>query len=167
MATDDDDLALPWTTLLETALAYGAAVSQAQGSWSTAPGETAVDLDLGTVRFTTERVTATAPVQVIGTVDTADSSWLWGWDHPSVPEPQSRHAARVRDYGLRHGIAELLTRHIPVGADDPLHYTAVAALLSRAQGLTSVSTGRAEVYMTYGTVTLTAGDGVPRSPEGL
>jgi hypothetical protein len=162
--TSDDDLALSWTALLEKAMAYGAVLSQAHASWSAAPGETAVDLDEGTVCFTTERFTVTAPVQVIGTVDTADSSWLWGWDHPSVPERLGRHAARVRDYGLRHGLTELTTRHVPVGADDPLHYTAVAALLSQAQGLTSLSTGRAEVYMTYGAVTLAAGDGVPRTP---
>jgi len=35
-------------------------------------------------------------VQIVGTLNTADSAWMWGWDHPSVPEDLGEHARAVR-----------------------------------------------------------------------
>lgn len=165
MSSTDDvaDMALPWERLLEKAMGYAGYMIEFQESWAPAGSTASVDLTAGTIRFTNERGTASAPVQVIGTVDTSDSSWMWGWDHPSVPAPQAVHAARVREYGLRHDVPDLTTRHIPVSAEEPLQFTAIAALLSRAQGLTSLSAGTADIYLTYGEVTLSP-DGDP--PDG-
>ena len=40
-----------------------------------------------------------APVQVVGTYDTEDGTWLLGRDHPSVSEPLGAFARRVRNFG--------------------------------------------------------------------
>ena len=32
------------------------------------------------------------PIQVVGTHNVADNTFLWGWDHPSVPDVLSKHA---------------------------------------------------------------------------
>ncbi|HEX8301255.1 MAG TPA: hypothetical protein VF617_06390 [Sphingomonas sp.] len=61
----------------------------------------AADLDLGFITFTNERKwIITAPVQVIGTFNSEDNSWLWGWDHPSIPAPlastRSAHGISAR-----------------------------------------------------------------------
>lgn len=46
-----------------------------------------VDQDQGLVRFTfSEGVLAEAPVQIVGTFNPEDKTFLLAWDHPSVGE---------------------------------------------------------------------------------
>ena len=52
----------------------------------------AVDLEAGTIIFTSATKMVTAPVQVIGTYTSLDRTFLWGWDHPSIPEPRRADA---------------------------------------------------------------------------
>ena len=72
--------------------------------WGLDTAAWAVDLHAGTITFTSneKELTVTAPVQVIGTYDTENSTWLWGWDHPSVSEPLGEFARRVRDFGEQY-----------------------------------------------------------------
>ncbi|MCD2515781.1 hypothetical protein LQ564_05570 [Massilia sp. G4R7] len=47
----------------------------------------AADLDTGTITFYFKNGTiASASIQIVGTYNTLDGTFLWGWDHPSVPE---------------------------------------------------------------------------------
>jgi hypothetical protein len=117
----------------------------------------AVDTDRGVITFTGPGTqAASAPVQVVGTLDPARRSWLWGWDHPSVPASLSEHARLVRAWGEEHAVAELTTRLVP-DADHLLarRFAAVACELNQARGVRSCDTGRAVVVVTFGTVTLT------------
>ena len=55
------------------------------GTWQLGKADWDIDQDAGTIVFTSPKgITATCPVQVIGTFNTEDDTWLWGWDHPSV-----------------------------------------------------------------------------------
>lgn len=117
-------------------------------------GDWAVDLDLGTITWTNARVTATAPVQVIGTYNQKDGTWLWGWDHPSVPSPASLSAKAMKAYGERHGVTSYTTRKIACTEAEAWQFAAVAAYLTGAQGAYRGPTGTTLVFMTYGTVTL-------------
>jgi len=60
-----------------------------------------VDLDTGMITFTNDvkGIIVTAPFQVIGTYDTEQDTWLWGWDHPSVSESIGEFAQRVLEFG--------------------------------------------------------------------
>ncbi|MEG8052091.1 hypothetical protein QP185_00285 [Sphingomonas aerolata] len=71
------------------------------------------DLELGIIHFSgSDGVVVSAPVQIIGTLNTDDRTWLWGWDHPSVKEPLA-HAARLcRDFGKRYGLHRFMERKI-------------------------------------------------------
>jgi hypothetical protein len=122
------------------------------GNWS-------ADLQAGTITFTNgEGWIITAPVQVIGTLNTADGSWLWGWDHPSVPDPIGEHARIVRAFGEHHGLDSLTTRMIDASEEDGWSWTALAVHLAGAQGGYRGPAGDALVYMTYGAVTIRKGD---------
>ncbi len=56
--------------------------------WQISQSDWHVDQLSGQITFTTPNgVTATCPVQILGTFNSEDSTWLWGWDHPSVQEP--------------------------------------------------------------------------------
>jgi len=126
------------------------------GLWGLGSGESwAVDLDAGTITFINEKGwEITAPVQVIGTLNTADGTWLWGWDHPSIPAPVSEHAQRVREFGEQHGLGALTTRKIEADETDGWSFTALACHLAGAQGGYRGPAGDALVFMTYGQVSI-------------
>jgi hypothetical protein len=121
-------------------------------------GRWAVDLDAGTISFSNEGLIVTAPVQVIGTYNTRDGTWLWGWDHPSVT-PQTAEAAKLlHAYGIRHGLERITTRKISCSEEEAWELTSMASYLSGAQGLYRGPSGPTLVFMTFGTVTLSKSD---------
>ncbi len=113
-----------------------------------------VDLNAGTIAFVGSKITATAPVQVIGTYNSADRSWLWGWDHPSVPPPAAFAANTKKAYGERHALKTYTTRKIVCSQPDAWQFAAVASYLTGAQGAYRGVSGTTFVFMTFGTVTL-------------
>ncbi len=123
------------------------------GLWHQDGARWDADLEAGTITFTNTRGwTIVAPVQVIGTRNTADGSFLWGWDHPSVPEPLAADARRVFDFGQAQGLEALTTRKIAAEEDDAWAFTALALHLSGANGLYRGPSGGTHVYMTFGEV---------------
>lgn len=113
-----------------------------------------VDLDAGTIRFTSATRIVTAPVQVIGTYDTLDGTFLWGWDHPSVSEAQAADARLARAFGERHDLPLFTTRMVECTEEQAWRFTAVALYLSGAQGSYRAPTGTTMVFMTFGNMTL-------------
>jgi hypothetical protein len=122
--------------------------------WGLGSADWAADLKQGLLTFTSRTTVATAPVQVIGTYNTQDETWLWGWDHPSVGPAVAGHARRVLQYGIQNEIAELTTRMLPCSQDRAWEFTALACHLSGAQGAYRGPAGKTLVFMTFGKVTL-------------
>ncbi len=118
------------------------------------------DLNTGTITFTNDEkeIMVTAPVQVVGTYDTEDSTWLWGWDHPSVSESLGEYARRVHDFGEQYGKETLTTRKIAASMDDAWEFTALACYLGDGQGGYRGVSGSTCVFMVYGPVTLNKKD---------
>lgn len=124
-------------------------------TWHLGEADWDVDLDAGEVYFTAPSgIVATCPVQIIGTYNTEDGTWLWGWDHPTVDEPLGDHARRVEAFGEKHGIDLLTTRKLECTEDDAWEFTALACHLAGAQGGYRGPMGPTLVYMTFGDVTL-------------
>jgi hypothetical protein len=115
-----------------------------------------VDLEAGTIEFTNDRGwVITAPVQVVGTYNTKDGTFMWGWDHPSVPEGSAAAAKLVRDFGERHGLEKLTTRLVKLTEDEAWELTALADYLSESTAVYRGPIGSILVYMTFGTITIT------------
>jgi len=112
------------------------------------------DLDEGVISFSGGGRLVTAPVQVIGTYNTEDGSWLWGWDHPSVPSALARDALLVRKFGERHGLSRYATRTIRCTEDEAWQFTALACHLAEASGAYRGPSGPALVFMTFHEVTI-------------
>ena len=123
--------------------------------WGIGSAAWAVDQDTGLITFTGKSVMATAPVQIVGTYNTLDGTWLWGWDHPSVHDELAGHARTVHEYGEKHGITALITRKLTCGEDEAWEFTALACHLCGTQGAYRGPAGTALVFMTFGEVTLT------------
>ncbi|MBL8868339.1 MAG: hypothetical protein JNK90_01040 [Planctomycetaceae bacterium] len=123
--------------------------------WGLGSAAWGADLEKGIITFDTDDGThVEAPLQVIGTYNTQDGTWLWGWDHPSVSEPLSQHAQLAFDYGQKHGIADLTTRKVTCSEDCCWEFTALACFLAQAQGAYRGPAGPTRVFMTFGAVNI-------------
>ena len=82
----------------------GALTAAHDGAWQLGQADWSVDQDVGTIEFTSPKgIRAVAPVQIVGTYDTEQRSWLWGWDHPSVAPALAADAKHVLAFGREHG----------------------------------------------------------------
>ena len=124
-------------------------------TWNLATASWEVDLDRGVIEFRNDKGwLISAPVEVIGTYNTLDGTFMWGWDHPSVPE-QSAHAAKqVLAYGKRHGISKMTTRVVKISEKEAWQFTALADYLTSGNGAYRGPTGKTHVFMTFGEVTI-------------
>jgi hypothetical protein len=113
-----------------------------------------VDLDAGTIRFTSATKIVTAPVQVIGTYNSLDGTFLWGWDHPSVSEEQAADARLARRFGERHNLPLFTTRMVECTEEQAWRFTAVALYLAGAQGSYRAPYGTTMVFVTFGNMTI-------------
>jgi len=87
----------------------------------------AADLNAGTITFNLpEQVTAVAPIQVVGTYNTADGTFLWGWDHPSVSVPLRSHAQLAKDWGRANRLANFTSRLVACSEEEAWGFAAVA-----------------------------------------
>jgi hypothetical protein len=116
-----------------------------QGRWD-------VDMQTGKVIFTHPEKTATADMQIVGTL--YNGTFLWGWDHPSVPAPL-RHAAQLaKKWGEEKKLEEYTQKEVPASEDKAWEFTAVAARLAKSAGTYRGRNGDAWVYMVFGPVSL-------------
>lgn len=113
------------------------------------------DLDAGIIVFQfADGLKATAPIQVVGTYNQVDGTFLWGWDHPSVPEPLRKHAAVARQWGEKNKVKNFISRKISCSENDAWGFAAVANRLSNANGVYRGPSGTTLVFMTLGEVKL-------------
>lgn len=117
-----------------------------------------VDLEAGTIAFNGETRAISAPLQVIGTYNTLDGTFLWGWDHPSVPEPLAADARLAREFGRRQNLPLFTTRKVECTQEEAWAFTSVALYLSGAQGLYRAPYGTTMVFLTFGRVTISPVD---------
>jgi hypothetical protein len=113
-----------------------------------------VDLEAGVITFTSATRRVSAPVQVIGTYNTLNGTFLWGWDHPSVPEPRRADARLARQFGQLQNLPLFTTRMIECTEEQAWSFTSVALYLSGAQGAYRGPSGTTMVFMTFGEMTI-------------
>jgi len=125
------------------------------GMWQIGQAAWSVDQDEGTITFTSPTgIIATAPVQIVGSYNTQDGTWLWGWDNPSLEAPLTEHARKVQSYGKEHGYEILTTPKLVCPEEQCWELAALACMLSGAQGAYRGPAGAVRVFMTFGKVKL-------------
>jgi hypothetical protein len=113
------------------------------------------DLETGVIVFKFAKgVTATARIQVVGTYNKTDGTFLWGWDHPSVPEPLRKHALLAKQWGQQNNVRAFASRKVKCSEDEAWGFAAVANRLANANGVYRGPAGSAFVFMTFGEVKL-------------
>ncbi len=99
-----------------------------------------------------------APVQIVGTLNPDDGSFLWAWDNPSVQMSLSGAAQLVKDFGLKHGLAEFATAKVTAGEKRAWEFTALACRLASANGAYRGLSGGPAVFMTFGELNISKRD---------
>lgn len=113
------------------------------------------DLDRGEIIFQFEDgIAAVAPIQVVGTYNLNDGTFLWAWDHPSIPEPLRAHAKLALAWGQANGLQAFTSRMVNCTEDEAWSFTAVANRLAGANGAYRGPSGSALVFMTLGEIRL-------------
>ena len=110
------------------------------------------ELEEGRLSFTFYDRHVDTKVQVVGTYNTKDGTFLTGWDHPSVPLPLRLAANRVRSYGQEQEIPILMQRKLACSEYAAWQLTALAAQLIDAQGAYRGKANGTWVYMVFSDV---------------
>lgn len=119
--------------------------------WQLGEADWSVDQDSGAIVFTLPNgTTAVCSVQIVGTYNLNDSTWLWGWDHPSVDPKLGQHAELLRKFGEAKGIEELTTRQLTISEEKCWDFSALACKLNEAQGAYRGPAGSTLIFMTFG-----------------
>lgn len=115
-----------------------------------------VDQEAGVITWTFDNGrTAVAPVQIIGTYNPSDGSFMWGWDHPSVYPDLQQSARLVKEFGEEHGIARFTQQKITIsGESEAWEFVAVANRLGESNGGYRGDSGGPLVFMTFGEVSI-------------
>jgi hypothetical protein len=126
-------------------------------TWGIREAETwDVDQDAGTISWLfADGKVAVAPVQIIGTYNPNDRSFMWGWDHPSVVPELQESAKLVKEFGAKHEIPSFMQQKIVLqNESEAWKFVAVANRLAESNGGYRADTGGPIVFMTYGEITL-------------
>ncbi len=147
-------MAEPKELVLARAMPHLQAITQANVEiWGQDGASWTVDLDRGVIEFTNQKgMLISAPVQVIGTYDTRDGSFMWGWDHPSVPSESAVAANAVKRFATRHALKNTSDVLVNISEQEAWEFTALAAYLTDAQGAYRGPAGTTLVFMTFGKV---------------
>lgn len=132
--------------------------------WHISEAAWSVDQDAGTLIFTSNNgMSVSCSVQIIGTRDGVDHSWMWGWGNPSIPDELQQHAKTVREYGEETRNLWLTTPMMRCPPDKAWQLTALACKLNDAQGAYHGVDGETEIFMTFDAVKITQGSRVKDS----
>ena len=111
-----------------------------------------VDLNQGTLTFVFSDGKVSTNIQVVGTYNSADGTFLWGWDHPSVPDNLAEHAEFARAWGEKNNEALFTELNISCSVDDVWKISATVNRLAEANGVYLGNSNGTYVFMTMGTL---------------
>lgn len=112
------------------------------------------DQDSGEIAFSfSNGVVVTAPMQIVGSYDVDEGTWLWAWANPSVDVELTEHALLARSFGERHNLREFATAKFTCSETDAWQFVAVACRLGNATGAYRGPAGSTHVYFTFGETT--------------
>lgn len=110
-----------------------------------------VDLKEGQVGFHFHDGTVlVAPIQIVGTYNARDATFLWAWGHRTLPEALVEHARLARRWGETNGVSDYTKAIVSCAADEVWNFAAVTARLSGRDGIYRGRSGSVWMYLTYG-----------------
>ncbi|MDC4604266.1 hypothetical protein OHV64_05220 [Acinetobacter baumannii] len=93
-----------------------------------------IDLVIGGITFNIGDRQEFFEINVIGTYDERNQTFMWAWEHPSIPQDLQEVALIVKKYGEQYEIAELQQQLVYCSEEEAWNFTALAAHLAKADG---------------------------------
>jgi len=110
-----------------------------------------VDLKAGQVSFHfLDGTILVAPIQIVGTYNARDATFLWAWGHRTLPEALVEHARLARKWGETHQVRDYTSAIVSCAADEVWNFAAVTARLAGRDGIYRGRSGSVWMYLTYG-----------------
>ncbi len=109
-----------------------------------------VDMNEGTLTFTFEDgKSAITEIQIIGTYNSSDGTFLWGWDHPSVSSDLAKHALLAKKWGKKNNDKRFTTLQLSCSEDEVWRLAALTNRVANANGVYRGISGSTMVFMTF------------------
>jgi hypothetical protein len=112
-----------------------------------------LDQDEGQLTFKFPGRSTVAPVQIIGTYNTQNGSWLWAWANPLIADHLKTDALRLKEYGEQWGIPRLTSPEWSAQESDCWYMAALSCQLFGAQGAYRGPAADSHTLMVFGEVT--------------
>jgi hypothetical protein len=113
-----------------------------------------VHLDDGWFAWTGSKGTMRSPIQVVGTRDTENDTWLWGWDHPSVKPELAQAADKMRQFGEERHSTTLTIRQGPCTDDQAWLFAHLAVGLGLGDYVYRATSGTTQVFLLLTDITV-------------
>src|SRR5215472_6041032 len=108
------------------------------------------DLDLAKLIFSEENVPKViASIQVAGTTSKGAGTWMWGWANESLPPQSTAALTKVKEFGKRENIPELIQAEALDDEHLGWEMTAIAAQVLGSKGAYRCPSGDGYVYVVY------------------
>ena len=111
-----------------------------------------VDVNNEEITFIFPDKTIRADLQIIGSLH--NGSFMWGWDHPSVPPRLAAAARLAKEWGEQNNQLDYINKLVEADIEKAWEFTEVAARLAKASGTYSGETGQARIFMAFGPLTI-------------
>lgn len=109
-----------------------------------------VDQAKGTITFVNTKKgykKLVGKVQIIGSFNTADNTWLWGWANKSVSDELKKDALKLKEYGGTNKLKQLTEEKWEGEANDAWKMTALAVKLLGTEGAYRGPAGKLYIFM--------------------
>ena len=127
-----------------------------ENRWQISKTTWSIDRDRKIIKFKNQNLDViTAAVQIIGTYDTAEESWIWGWDNPYVSRGMDDHARKMLAFGKEHSIPQLLQRKFKCPEKVCWDFAALACKLCISQGVYRGIKDTNRIFMTFESIKIT------------
>ena len=131
------------------------ALAKAHSGWGCGKAERwGLDQTTGLIAWTFPDRIATAPAQILASYNRPKGSWMWAWANESILPPLRRDAQRVHDWALDNGHPELAEPLLPADERRASDLSALAALITKAEGFYNPASSAVVPIITFGEVTI-------------
>jgi uncharacterized protein DUF6882 len=97
------------------------------GTWN-------VDLEAGTITFTQSDQLVVAKIQVVGTLNNEKQTFMWAWDHPSIPKKLSENVTLLKQWGEVNSLPLFMNNPIICDENQAWEFTALMCKFAKAEG---------------------------------
>lgn len=111
-----------------------------------------LDQDAGQLTFKFPGRSSITPVQIIGTFNTQNATWLWAWANPLIADHLKADSLRLREYGEQWGIQRLTAPEWTAQESDCWYMAALACRLFGGQGAYRGPAADSHTIMVFGEV---------------